>query len=305
MSSASSLSCASNAGNSSASTSSGVRRACATRTAPATAGRRWRTSSAWSARTRCRRRGDRPRATSPGRRLRAASALGAARRSARPAAAGTPNVTSASRPGDVDTSATPTTRSPKSSGCWSASAMTVMPPIECPTSTTLPVGAVASRTASRSRPSWSMVAFSALPRPRPAVAALVPEDQPASQVGEVAALVVPAVLVQRQPVAEDDRHRRPLAGRRAAGPRPRRAASTPSVAVTGTTVPRSSPKRLVGLRVVGAAERAAHGVPLGGQPDGCSGDHHTGGSADHRGPPAPRRHRRPAHPRPPHAPRPT
>ena len=58
-----------------------------------------------------------------------------------------------------------------------------------------------------------------------AVAALVPEHQ-AAQVGQVAPLVVPAVLVEGQAVAEHDRDRRlrlaPCAGR-GAGRRPRRA----------------------------------------------------------------------------------
>src|SRR5487761_1598317 len=40
----------------------------------------------------------------------------------------------------------------------------------------------------------------------PAMAALIPEDQPGSR-GQIAPLVVPAVLVQREPVAEDDRDR--------------------------------------------------------------------------------------------------
>ena len=75
---------------------------------------------------------------------------------------------------------TPTTRSPNSSGYWSASAMIVMPPIEWPTSTTgRPVGAAASMTAFRSRPSWSIVRVPCVAAAaRAAVAALVPEDHP-------------------------------------------------------------------------------------------------------------------------------
>ena len=49
---------------------------------------------------------------------------------------GSPSSVLASSPVDVDSSATPTIRSPKSSGCWSASARIVMPPIEWPTRTT-------------------------------------------------------------------------------------------------------------------------------------------------------------------------
>ena len=45
-----------------------------------------------------------------------------------------------------------------SSGWRSANAMIVMPPMECPTSTTSPVGTSSRSTTSRSSPSWSMVA---------------------------------------------------------------------------------------------------------------------------------------------------
>ena len=60
---------------------------------------------------------------------------------------------------------TPTTRSPNSSGCCSASATIVIPPIEWPTSTTGPSGTASSSTRSRSWPSCSMVAWSSVDRP--------------------------------------------------------------------------------------------------------------------------------------------
>ena len=60
---------------------------------------------------------------------------------------------------------TPTMRSPNSSGCSSASATMVMPPIEWPTSTTGPSGTATSSTRSRSWPSCSMLACSSLDRP--------------------------------------------------------------------------------------------------------------------------------------------
>ena len=85
--------------------------------------------------------------------------------------------------------------------------MIVMPPIEWPTSTTRPpAGMVAASTAPRSAPSCSMVECSGSPRPdRP-----WPRwSQNTSRVaGQRLALVVPDVLAQRVPVAEDDRHRR-------------------------------------------------------------------------------------------------
>ena len=48
-------------------------------------------------------------------------------------------------PAVVEIRPTPTTRSPNSSGCCSASAMIVIPPIEWPTSTTGPSGTTSSR----------------------------------------------------------------------------------------------------------------------------------------------------------------
>ena len=62
-------------------------------------------------------------------------------------------------PAVVEIRPTPTTRSPNSSGCCSARAMIVIPPIEWPTSTTGPSGTTSSRTCLRSWPSWSMVAL--------------------------------------------------------------------------------------------------------------------------------------------------
>ncbi len=70
---------------------------------------------------------------------------------------GSPKPTSLSRPAEVPIRATPTTRSATYSGNWSASAITVIPPMECPTSTIGPSGTAASSTAFRSRPSRSMV----------------------------------------------------------------------------------------------------------------------------------------------------
>lgn len=52
-------------------------------------------------------------------------------------------------------STVPTTRSPNISGNNSANAMMVMPPIECPTSTSGPSGVVASITRRSVRPSRS------------------------------------------------------------------------------------------------------------------------------------------------------
>ena len=60
-------------------------------------------------------------------------------------------------PALVATKAAAMTRSWMSSGNCSARAMTVIPPIECPTSTSRPSGAVSAMTLCRSRPSWSMV----------------------------------------------------------------------------------------------------------------------------------------------------
>ncbi len=67
-------------------------------------------------------------------------------------------VTGSMVPAAVEISTVPMTLLPNSSGCWSASAMMVMPPIEWPTSTTgVSPGAVASITSCRSAPSWSIV----------------------------------------------------------------------------------------------------------------------------------------------------
>src|SRR5690606_26748171 len=68
-----------------------------------------------------------------------------------------PNPEDPTSPAEVLINATPRTRSRNSSGRCSANAMIVMPPIEWPTSTTSPVGATARSTASRSRPSCSIV----------------------------------------------------------------------------------------------------------------------------------------------------
>ncbi len=66
----------------------------------------------------------------------------------------------------VEISATPMILPPNSSGCWSASAMMVIPPIEWPTSTTgWSPGAVAISTSCRSAPSWSMLTRSGSDRP--------------------------------------------------------------------------------------------------------------------------------------------
>lgn len=67
-----------------------------------------------------------------------------------------PNGRSASPPLAVATSTTPTARA-STCGWRSASAIRVMPPIECPASTSGPVGAVAATTSARSSASWSIV----------------------------------------------------------------------------------------------------------------------------------------------------
>ena len=82
------------------------------------------------------------------------STTGSARRStgrASPGIQGLPR----SRPlAVVEMSATPMTFVPNSSGCWLASAMMVMPPIECPARITgMPPGATAAITRPRSAPS--------------------------------------------------------------------------------------------------------------------------------------------------------
>ena len=66
-------------------------------------------------------------------------------------------------PAVVEISAAPTTLSPNSSGYCSASEMTLMPPIEWPTTTQRP-GTVSSMTRRRSWPSWSIVQWSSLER---------------------------------------------------------------------------------------------------------------------------------------------
>ena len=68
-------------------------------------------------------------------------------------------------PAEVQTSATPATRSLNSFGFRSASAMIVMPPMECPTSTIGPSGTTERRIASRSAPSWAIVHERALAWP--------------------------------------------------------------------------------------------------------------------------------------------
>ena len=66
-------------------------------------------------------------------------------------------------PAAVEISTAPVTLVPNSSGCWRASAMIVIPPIEWPTSTTgAGPGATAVSTAYRSAPSWEMVQDSRL-----------------------------------------------------------------------------------------------------------------------------------------------
>ena len=70
-----------------------------------------------------------------------------------------------SPPAAVEIRPTPTTRSPNSSGSCSASAMTVIPPMEWPTSTTGPSGTSSSSTVFRSRPSCSIVAWCFVERP--------------------------------------------------------------------------------------------------------------------------------------------
>ena len=78
---------------------------------------------------------------------------------------GSPKFRSARLPLEVEISAVATIRRPNTFGRRAASPMIVIPPIECPTSTTGPRGTRASSTACRSRASWSIVAFSAVPRP--------------------------------------------------------------------------------------------------------------------------------------------
>ena len=98
---------------------------------------------------------------------------------------------------------TPTTRSPNSSGCSSASATMVMPPIEWPTSTTGPSGTASSSTRSRSLAELLDVGV-LLGRPAgAAVGALVVVDR-ADQAAVGRALEVPRVQVERVAVHEHD-----------------------------------------------------------------------------------------------------
>ena len=101
----------------------------------------------------------------------------------------------------------PTTRSVKNSGCCSASAMIVMPPIECPTSTSGPSGASARMHGVEVVA--ELVDRAALPRGAlgAAVAALVVEhltDDRVGEVGQEPALEVPGAPVEREPVHEHD-----------------------------------------------------------------------------------------------------
>ena len=168
----------------------------------------------------------------------------------------------------VEISATPTTRSPNSSGCCSASAMIVMPPIEWPTSTTGPSGTTSSRTCLRSWPSWSMVAWPVRRAAGAAVRALVVEDRP-DQAAVAGALEVPAVEVERVAVAR--RPRSASAAPRSVRRRPPPSAAysststcsgTPSSATTVIGVERSEPN---GVGVAGAAARDDAAAP--GDPD--------------------------------------
>src|SRR5579859_7226320 len=108
----------------------------------------------------------------------------------------------------VAISTAPTILDPNSPGCPPASAMIVMPPMEWPASMTRVFpGATACSTACRSSPVWfTLTGGPAAARPeRPCPR--WSEHQPRRR-GQVAALIVPAVLVQRVSVAEHDRDRR-------------------------------------------------------------------------------------------------
>ena len=122
----------------------------------------------------------------------------------RPTVAPSPNSVISAPPGLVDTSATASTRSRTTSGCCPAYDMTLMPPIECPTSTTGPVVQVASRTAARSRPSWATVQSSRAGCAGAAVPALVVGDDPETGVDQRAALEHPRLHRQGEPVDEHD-----------------------------------------------------------------------------------------------------
>jgi len=99
----------------------------------------------------------RVRSTRRGVRASPASATGAIRWATCPSTSASPQWTSTRPPGLVAMKATPTTRSPTSRACSAASAICVIPPRECPISTTGPVGATAWSTEYRSRPHWSTV----------------------------------------------------------------------------------------------------------------------------------------------------
>ena len=144
-----------------------------------------------------------------------------------------------SPPAVVETRPTPTTRSPNSSGCCSASATIVMPPIEWPTSDDRPLRR--DRVEDRQQVVAELldgrvvVARAA----RPAVRALVVEDG-AHQAAVGRALEVPAVQVQREAVHEHHRERRRLPALAPAAP-------------TGTSLPRAAgrarrPRRAAGPR---------------------------------------------------------
>lgn len=105
------------------------------------------------------------RSTTSGIRARAATVGVASARASMPTLPGNTIGTWSSPPALVEHSPTPITRSPNSSGCCSARAMIVMPPIECPIRITGPVGANRSTIPYRSAPSWSMLMFSFGDRP--------------------------------------------------------------------------------------------------------------------------------------------
>ncbi len=157
----------------------------------------------------------RPRSTRSLRRASTPATCGAALWNHRAMGAGIPSGTSARPPEVVAMSATPRTRSPNSSSWWAAYDITVMPPIECPTSTSGPVGRRGGD--HRREVATELVDGGVLRRPATAatVAALVPEHEPAQRT-QVAALVVPGVLLEGVAVAEDDGE--PVAG--AVGDRP-------------------------------------------------------------------------------------
>ena len=120
-------------------------------------------------------------------------------------------------PADVDTSATPRTRSPNSSGRAAARHMIVMPPIEWPPSTTGPVGSQLVEQVAEVGAELvdgqlgDVVGVAAIPG-RAAVPALVVADQPQLAVGdpgrEQVGDVVPGGLGQRPAVGEHEGDRR-------------------------------------------------------------------------------------------------